>query len=190
MAQGTDHGAETESSPVSALARFAVRVATVATLEALLDAIIEVTTGAMVADSVHVGRIDRPHGRLRMLRNAGQLADWELESPADESYLVSDFPQPLCTTEQAKPWRGNVDDDTTAENDRPLLASQGKAHALSAPVISSDEVWGSCSSPDSTPGRSPMAMRKSPWSSPGWLPRVWRGCSATSDCGSWPTPTR
>ena len=100
------------------LAEFADRVRSVSEL----DALSEVAALALSADSVHVGRIDRPHGLLRMVRNAGQLAQWEVEAPVDEVYLVADYPQLLHATERAQPWRGAVDDEATAENDRALLA--------------------------------------------------------------------
>ena len=133
-----DADRELVPSHARTLARFAVLVGSIDTLASLIDAVVDVATVTLAADSVHIGRIDRPHGSLRMLRNAGKLADWEVESPTDESYLIADHPQLLSTSEQARPWRGNVDDDATAHNDRALLARQGKAHGLSVPVVAID----------------------------------------------------
>jgi len=93
---------------------------------------------------LRTAKSDEPaHGHVRVLRNLGDLAEWEQEWPRDATYPIRDYPQAHATATGAiQAWVGSVDDPQTADPDAQLLRRLGKNHAAAFSVLVADMVWG------------------------------------------------
>jgi diguanylate cyclase (GGDEF)-like protein len=130
------------SAQVHALASLTSRIADLVSRDRLLDLVAEAALELLGADSVHLGLVDRPRGRLRLVVNAGDVAEWEMVVPEEELYLLADYPQLVQTDSPSAVWRAGVDDVDLRERDRSLLRSLGVSQAMSVPVLVAGQVWG------------------------------------------------
>lgn len=131
------------SQRLHGLRDFAQAVSSSESLSDLVDRGAVAALALLDADSVSIGRLDRAHGQVRVLRNLGDLADWEQEWPDDVAYSVHDYPQVEATAiGLTDSWVGSVDDTTTAAADADLLQRMGKRHAAAFSVLVADQVWG------------------------------------------------
>ncbi|GAB3598168.1 hypothetical protein GCM10027446_27750 [Angustibacter peucedani] len=128
--------------PLVGLADLARVLHTAASCPDVVELVVRAALDLTGADSAHVSRFDLPHGMVRVLRNAGELAEWEQEHPNDESYQIADLPQTAMTVEEAGPWCGAVGDDGTSAADQALLEMVGKRVGASVPVVVEGQVWG------------------------------------------------
>jgi len=97
----------------------------------------------LAADAVAVCRVEGSRGRVRVLHNAGDLAEWEEAWPADETYQVRDFPQAVLTLDgEAPAWRGSRDDPGTRPSDREMIHRLGRRHAMAVQLQAAGRVWG------------------------------------------------
>jgi diguanylate cyclase (GGDEF)-like protein len=94
------------------------------------------------ATNASIARLEHDHGRLRVLRNEGELAAWEESAPADETYDLADFPLLSVRAEQARPWFGDLGDTQTGEAHQQLLRAMGMYSSISIPLVSGSRVWG------------------------------------------------
>ncbi len=128
---------------VHGLSTFAEAVSTCASVPELVAGTAQAALAVVDGDSVSVCRFERPHGRIRVLHNAGLLAPWEEPWPEDETYHLSDYPQVMTTVGGLRRWwTGAVDDPSTAEADRDLLRRLGKRRAASFQILVGDTIWG------------------------------------------------
>jgi diguanylate cyclase (GGDEF)-like protein len=117
-------------------------LAGVTSLDDAIDAVASVCLDLLQGDSAAVGRIDAARGLIRILRNTGDLADWEEERPDDEAYPLADFPWLDLPPERAIAWCGVLDDPELRAAERRLLESLGKQAMLTVPLVVDRAVWG------------------------------------------------
>jgi diguanylate cyclase (GGDEF)-like protein len=125
-----------------ALAEAGRRLAEPRSLDELYPLAAELALEVLAASSASLSRIERDRGLLRVLRNVGELADWEEPAPDDEIYDITSFPLLAATAERARPWLGLLDDPRTGPAHRELLARMGKASSISLPLIVHGTLWG------------------------------------------------
>jgi diguanylate cyclase (GGDEF)-like protein len=95
---------------------------------------------------------ERDHGRLRVLANAGELADGEQALPADESYPVHDFPEialfasgrGLLRRGEPHAWVATADGAGSAATPRRVAAlrARGRGCCVVAPIVLRGRAWG------------------------------------------------
>lgn len=122
---------------------FARAVATADSVSELADRSAEAALSLLGADSVSISRLEPAYGHVRVLRNAGVLAEWEHETPADETYATQNYPRIRdLTTIDVDSWVDSLDDPATDPADVALLRSLGKRHSAGFSVTVADHVWG------------------------------------------------
>lgn len=122
---------------------FAQAVSASRSVDDLVDRGAAVALSLLDADSVSVSRLDAAHGRIQVLRNVGELADWEQGWPVDSTYLLEDHPQVRASTALgADTWTGSLDDPAAHPADTDLMRRMGKRHAAAFKVLVADQVWG------------------------------------------------
>ncbi len=121
---------------------FAQAVSSGGSVSDLVDRGAAVALELLGADSVSVSRLEASHGRLRVLRNLGALAEWEQERPTDSTSSVLDYPQVMAACTGVGAWSGSLDDPDTDPADADLLRRLGKRHAAAFGVLVADQVWG------------------------------------------------
>lgn len=96
------------------------------------------------ATAASIARIEHDTGRLRVLHNVGELADWEEPWPQDETYDLGDFPLLSATVEGAAPWVGHLEEDETpaGQAHQELLRAMNMVSSISIPIIVGSRVWG------------------------------------------------
>lgn len=102
-------------------------------------------TGLMVlnASSASASQFEVERGRVKIMHNMGDLAEWETPWPADTYYMLSEYAQLMTMIGgPSRSWKGSVDDPETAGPDRELLSRVGKQHAASFRVSVADNTWG------------------------------------------------
>lgn len=125
-----------------ALAETGRRFAAVGTLDGLAPVASELALDVLAASSASMGRLERERGVLRVLCNVGELADWEEERPADETYGVADFPPLVAAAEEARPWFGNLGDPAVGPAHHELLERMGMQSSISLPIVVGTTIWG------------------------------------------------
>jgi diguanylate cyclase (GGDEF)-like protein len=95
---------------------------------------------------------ERERGRLRVLANAGELAEGERAFPVDESYPVGDFPEiALFATGrgrlprgEARAWVATADGAGTGASPRRVAAlrARGRSCCVVAPIVLRGRAWG------------------------------------------------
>jgi len=127
---------------LAALAHAGHQLAAVGSLDEAVDVVARCSLELLRGDSASVGRIDAARGLIRVLRNRGDLADWEEEQPDDEVYPLGDFPWLDLPPERATAWYGSVDDAHLRDPERELLEAMGKRSMLTVPLVVDRTVWG------------------------------------------------
>ncbi|MCC5947306.1 MAG: sensor domain-containing diguanylate cyclase [Nitriliruptoraceae bacterium] len=127
-----------------ALAETGPRLAACRSIDELTEVGVELARSVVQASAASIARIEHERGLLRVLRNTGQLADWEEEAPEDETYELADFPLLSATAEGARPWFGHLGDPASPAGDahQELLAAMGMATSISIPIVVGQKVWG------------------------------------------------
>ena len=102
---------------------------------------------ALEAASLSISVWERDQAHVRVLVNTGELAELELESPIDEIYLVTDFPQLIALFADGHGFVHQVDDEApgpgaTERGMSGLLRELGKSSSLSVPIVLEGRVWG------------------------------------------------
>lgn len=140
-----EHGAEVnagEDERLRALAESGPRLAAAADFAELCTLGAALGRRVVQATSASIARVEPDLGRLRVLRNAGELAAWEEPAPTDETYDLADFPLLSVRAEQARPWFGDLGDTATGEAHQGLLRAMGMYSSISIPLVSGSRVWG------------------------------------------------
>jgi len=122
---------------------FARVVATADSVSELVDRSAEAALLLLGADSASISRLEPAYGRVRVLRNLGDLADWEQEAPADETYALHEYPRiRSLIAGGVDSWVESVDDPAADPADAELLRQLGKRHSAGFGVRVADHVWG------------------------------------------------
>jgi len=127
---------------LATLAHAGHQLAAVGSLDEAVDVVARCSLELVGGDSASVGRIDAARGLIRVLRNRGDLADWEEEQPDDEVYPLGDFPWLDLPPDRATAWYGSVDDADLRDPERELLEAMGKRSMLTVPLVVDRTVWG------------------------------------------------
>jgi diguanylate cyclase (GGDEF)-like protein len=127
---------------LQALAESGPRLAACEDLDELCTVGAELGRRVVQATNASIARVEHDLGRLRVLRNAGELAAWEQPAPADETYDLADFPLLSVRAEHARPWFGDLGDTATGEAHQQLLRAMGMYSSISIPLVSGSRVWG------------------------------------------------
>ena len=97
---------------------------------------------AFGAAAASVSRLEPERGVVRTLVNAGELADWEVAEPVDETYSLAHFPLLAAMLEDTQPWLLSSTDPEAPPEVRALLESLGRHSGLAIPVLLEGSVWG------------------------------------------------
>lgn len=129
-------------SAMKTLARTTSRLAQAGSHNDLVLAVVDAASRLLSADAVHLGTLDRRRGVLRLVVNAGTLAEWEMTLSESERGLFVDYPQLVDGEGPGAVWHVGVEDGYISEYNRSLLLALGAKNAMSVPVFVGGEVWG------------------------------------------------
>jgi diguanylate cyclase (GGDEF)-like protein len=122
---------------------FARAATTAESVAELADRSAEAALALLDADSVSISQLEPALGQVRVLRNAGALAEWEHETPADETYPAHTYPRiKELAGGGVDGWTDSLDDPATDPADVALLRSLGKRHSAGFGVLVADHAWG------------------------------------------------
>jgi diguanylate cyclase (GGDEF)-like protein len=98
---------------------------------------------ALEASSVSLSVWERDRGRIRTLVNDGDIGPQQVHEPADETYLLSEFPLARRMFAEGVGYVQCIDDVTGGDDGvRRILESEGKHCALAVPIMYEGRVWG------------------------------------------------
>lgn len=129
-------------SAMETLARTTSLLALASNQHDLVVAVVDAASRLLSADAVHLGTLDRRRGVLRLVVNAGTLAEWEMTLSEGERGLFVDYPQLVNGEQPGVVWHVGLDDTYISDYNRSLLLALGASHAMSVPVFVGGEVWG------------------------------------------------
>lgn len=150
------------------LSKYADVVSRSTSVGALVERTLHTGLRVLNSSSASASQFEVERGRVKILHNLGDLADWETAWPAETYYMLSEYAQLMTMIGgPSRSWKGSVDDPETAGPDRELLSRVGKQHAASFRVTVADNTWGDLyfTRGDADP-RSPMTTCR-------WV-RCWR----------------
>jgi len=127
---------------LAALAHAGRRLAGASSRDDAIAVIAAVGLEALSGDSATIGRIEHEHGLLRIVRNLGDLASWEIEVPRDETYRMVDFPQLSTSPDRAVAWSGSMEDPGLPMPISALLRALGKRSLILVPLVVDGAMWG------------------------------------------------
>jgi diguanylate cyclase (GGDEF)-like protein len=137
-----DREAQRLEREVHALITVVSAVAAVESLDDLVEVAADEACAALAATSVSISRWEADARVLRVIVNAGELADWEERRPMDELYqLESDDKLRLLLLEGRSYVTSLADPDALAQ-ERELLRSLGRHSCAAVPVMLGGEAWG------------------------------------------------
>jgi diguanylate cyclase (GGDEF)-like protein len=111
-------------------------------IEDVIETAAEEARRALGAGSLSISKLDDEGLHLRTLINVGTLAEDEERFPADELYVMADFPRLGQMFAHGRPHLSAVDDPETHPSERELLRSIGKESAVAVPILYSGRMWG------------------------------------------------
>ncbi|MEA2468091.1 MAG: hypothetical protein QOJ57_2217, partial [Thermoleophilaceae bacterium] len=142
-------GGELEPEPESrlemelrALITVAAAVAAAHGIEDVIETAAEEARRALGAGSLSISKLEEDGLRLQTLINVGTLAPGEERFPADELYVMADFPRLGQMFAHGQPHLSAVDDPTTHPSEQELLRSLGKESAVAVPILFAGKMWG------------------------------------------------
>jgi len=138
----TEHSTGRADERLAGLVRLARVMADTRSLSELAERVCEEARFALGARNVSLSRLEPERGLVRTLVNVGELAVDDDRYPADETYMLADFPLLNAMVDEARPWRVQVDDPATDLAERELLLRMGATSAIAAPVLAEGRVWG------------------------------------------------
>jgi diguanylate cyclase (GGDEF)-like protein len=132
-----------------ALTEIAKEVTGAASFDDAVRRTAEAARRALEAASLSISVWERDRARVRVLVNTGDLAPHEVESPTDEIYLVTDYPQLVALFADGQGFVHQVDRSNAHTGSQghervmsELLGDLGKASSLSVPLVLEGRVWG------------------------------------------------
>jgi diguanylate cyclase (GGDEF)-like protein len=111
-------------------------------LSPVIEVAAEEALSEIGAASITVSRFEDEGRIYRALINVGQLADWEVRLPEDETYSLADYPRLRRLWETGEINFSSLDDPNCDPASAELLRSVGKTADLEVPVIVEGEIWG------------------------------------------------
>src|SRR4051812_32588766 len=129
------HSGNFAEAQLRALIDVAAAAASAHRLEEVLELAGERALEALGASSLSISRWDAETGTLRTLVNVGELSPGEERFPADEVYSVEDYPGVKRLMGEEDFAVSAIDDPSTNERLRQLLAELGKEAALSVKMV-------------------------------------------------------
>jgi diguanylate cyclase (GGDEF)-like protein len=127
---------------VHALITVASAVATVETLDELVEIAAEEARQAITATSVAVSRFEAGGRLMRVLVNVGDLADWEVRRPADETYRIDDDDELRGLLLAGRSYVTSLDDPDGLAAEHVLLRALGRHSAAAVPIVLGGKTWG------------------------------------------------
>jgi diguanylate cyclase (GGDEF)-like protein len=135
-------GATTLDRGVRALLTIAAAAVSAETLEGLLEVAADEALSAVDACSVSISRCEAESRLLRVLVNAGDLAEWEERRPTAEVYRLDDDELIRDHILKGRSYVASLDDPSTPENAKELLRQLGKNSYAAMPVMIGNAPWG------------------------------------------------
>ncbi|NUS53151.1 MAG: sensor domain-containing diguanylate cyclase [Nocardioidaceae bacterium] len=108
----------------------------------LLELATEEARLAIDAASVSVSRLVPGSLTVRTLINVGDLGPDEERWPEDETYEMTHFANLELVVGELQTWIASIDDLTSDEDERKLLAQLGKGSSVGAPIVVDGHLWG------------------------------------------------
>lgn len=98
---------------------------------------------ALEASTVSLSVWERDRGRIRTLVNDGDIAPGQVHEPADETYLLSEFPLARRMFAEGIGYVQHLDEVREGDDGvRRILEAEGKQCALAVPIMYEGRVWG------------------------------------------------
>jgi diguanylate cyclase (GGDEF)-like protein len=138
----SSRGATTLDRGVKALLTIASAAVSAETLEGLLEVAAGEALSAVDACSVSISRCEAQSRRLRVLVNAGDLAEWEERRPTGETYRLDDDERVRDLILNGASYVASLEDPDTPEPAKRLLRSLGKQSYAAVPVMTGTIAWG------------------------------------------------
>ncbi len=135
-------GATTLDRGVRALLTIASAAVSAETLEGLLEVAADEAVSAVDACSVSISRCEAESRLLRVLVNAGELAEWEERRPVAETYRLDDDELIRDLILRGRSYVATLDDPSTAPAAKALLRALGKETYAAVPVMIGNVAWG------------------------------------------------
>jgi diguanylate cyclase (GGDEF)-like protein/putative nucleotidyltransferase with HDIG domain len=127
---------------VHALVTVASAVATVETLDDLVEVAAEEAWHAVAATSVAISRFEAGGRLMRVLVNVGTLADWEVRRPADETYRIDDDDELRGLLLAGRSYVTSLDDPEGLAAEHVLLRALGRHSSAAVPIVLGGQTWG------------------------------------------------
>lgn len=134
--------ASTLDREVRALLTIASAAVSSESLESLLETAADEAVHALEASSVSISQCEADTRVLRVIVNAGMLADWEERRPASEIYRLEENSAARGQILEGRTHQARLDDSSIAEPDRQLLERVGKACFAAVPIMIGGAPWG------------------------------------------------
>jgi diguanylate cyclase (GGDEF)-like protein len=126
---------------VAALIAVASAVATVETLDDLVEVTAQEARWAIDAASLSVARWEPDHLHERVIVNVGDLAEWEERRPADEIYRI-DHNEALRRVIEGRSYVTTLDSGDGLDEEHEILRSVGKYSSIAVPIVLGGKPWG------------------------------------------------
>lgn len=127
---------------VQALIAISSAVATAEAFEDVVEIAADEACRAIAADSLSISRWEADARVLRVIVNAGDLAEWEERRPADETYRLDDDDALRLLLLEGRTYRTSLDDPDGFPLEQDLLRSIGKHSCVAAPIALGGAPWG------------------------------------------------
>ena len=152
-------GATTLDRGVRALLTIASAAVSAETLEGLLEVAADEAVTAVDACSVSISRCEADSRLLRVLVNAGELAEWEKRRPVAETYRLDDEELVRDNILKGRATVASLADPETPPGAKRLLRALGKETYAAVPVMIGNVAWGELIA-TRKPGRPPFGDRE------------------------------
>jgi diguanylate cyclase (GGDEF)-like protein len=133
--------ASPDDATVITLSGLALAIRSATGLDDVVTAVTDASFALLGADTVRVLRIDSAHGRIIVLRRAGELSAAPDEPMAD-TYLLADYPLIMVEPDSGRAHAVSLSDPGTSERDVADLHALGMCASLRIPVIVPGMQWG------------------------------------------------
>jgi diguanylate cyclase (GGDEF)-like protein len=125
-----------------ALMTIASAVATVDSLDDLVEIAADDARIAVGADTLSVSRWEAHTRVLRVIVNTGDLAAWEVRRPVDEVYTIEEDDALRVLLLEGTSYTTSLDDTEAFETELALLRQIGKHSCVAVPIMLGGSAWG------------------------------------------------
>ena len=138
----SDSDARRLERELHALITIASAVATVDSLDDLVEIAADDARVAVGADTLSVSRWEARSRVLRVIVNTGDLAPWEVRRPLDEVYTLEEDDALRVLLLEGKSYTTSLDDTGAFETELELLRQIGKHSCVAVPIMLGGSAWG------------------------------------------------